>query len=263
MSIRAGTILAISLLLVTTRPSGAQEMSFPYTTFVTRDSLAHVLLRYDACAWRASDALLEHDSSSLPLLGPEWFCLNQGGRWHAIFGRFDPSTDRYRIVVHYVVADSTPVHSSEQLDTLVVTADARAIHRAAGLLPPSFDGSRFRFNTYVLPQDSTIVVWILPAMQPSGELVFGAEAQYSFDRSGHELKQQQVVEGPIRWFRADTSVAFRIDSNSPDVPTVGDLFFYYSVRGAFKSIRIKTAKYSSSRIATDSGQVWVHVLLDH
>jgi hypothetical protein len=251
----------VAALLGAGRPVRAQDLPFPYKAFVIRDSIALTLLRYDACAWRSSDALLQHDSASLGRLGPEWLCYVRGGRWNAVFGRFDSTTDRYDIVVHYVLADTLPLHSTEPLDTAVVSAGARAIHLAHALLPSSFDSSGFSFNTYVLPDPSHLTVWILPAWQSTGEVVFGGEGEYAFDPTGHQLKTRRVVEGPFRWFRPDSTVAFRIDSHSPDVPTVGDLFFFHLVRRSFKSIRIKTGKYSSSLVPTDSGEVWVHVIL--
>jgi hypothetical protein len=252
---------AAALARTVWRPLSAQDLPFPIRAFVERDSIALTLLRYDACAWRSSDALLQHDSASFVHLGPDWLCYVRGERWNAVFGRFDSTMDSYGIVVHYVLSDTIPLHSSESLDTAAVTAGVRAIHRAHALLPSSFFYSGFRFNTYVLSDSSHQTVWILPAWQPTGETVFGGEAEYAFDPTGHQLETQRVVEGPFRWYRPDSTVAFRLDSNSPDIPTVGDLFLFHLVRHYFKSIRIKTGKYSSSLVATDSGEVWVHAIL--
>lgn len=261
MALRSASL--ILLLTGVGWASRAQNVPFPYTAFLERDSVAHELLRYDACAWRSSDALVQNDSASLRRLGPEWLCYRQAGRWNAVFGRFDTTTNRYDIVVHYVITDTLPKHSSEPLDTAAVTAGARALHQAATLLPSEFQSSGFRFNQYVLPSPVGLVVWILPAWQSSGVAVFGGEAEFTFDSAGRHLQRQRVISGPLRWFQPDSTVEFRIDSNTrDDIPTVGDLFFYYLVRRYFKKIRIKTGKYSSSRLATDSGEVWVHVVLD-
>lgn len=46
------------------------------------------------------------------------------------------------------------------------------------------------------------------------------------------------------------------------VPTVGDVFFLYLMRHQFARIRIQTARYSSSLMATGSGDAWVHVVRD-
>lgn len=261
MTLRSASL--ILFLTVIGWASRAQEVPFPFTVFLERDSLARELLRYDACAWRSSDALLQNDTASLRRLGPEWLCYRRSGRWNAVFGRFDTTTDRYDIVVHYVLTDTLPGHSSEPLDTAAVTASARALHQAAALVPGEFTTSKLRFNQYVLPTSIGLVVWILPAWQPSGVAVFGGEAELSFDSTGHHLQKQRAIPGPLRGFQPDSTVEFRIDSNTrDDVPTVGDLFFYYLVRRHFKKIRIKTGKYSSSLVPTDSGEVWVHVVLD-
>ncbi|HEV8382057.1 MAG TPA: hypothetical protein VGQ29_10750 [Gemmatimonadales bacterium] len=255
-------MVPLLVVLVLAQQGTAQELQFPYQVFLQRDSLARVLLRYDACAWRTSDALLAQDRASLPRLGPEWLCYQRAGHWNAVYGRFDDAKDRYDIVVHFVMQDTLAVHSTEPLDTSGISASTRAIRHGHALLPADFDSSGFRFNTYVLPTRSGLDVWFLPAWQPTGVVVFGGEAQYSFDSTGRSLRDQHVIEGPLRWFRPDSTVAFRLDSNSPDdVPTVGNLFFYYLTRRHFDRIRIKTAKYSSSMVPTDSGEVWVHVIL--
>ncbi len=244
------------------RQTPAQTAPFPYLGFQRHDSIARSLLRYDACGWRASDAVMRLDTSTLNRLGPEWLCYLERGRWNAVFGRFDSNTDRYQIVVHYVLHDTVPTGTSEPLDTAAVTARARALHHAASLLPNAFTSSGVRFNPYVVPDTTGLEVWVLPAWQTNGAAVFGAEAEYTFDSSGHDLHGSRVLPGPLRWYRPDSTVAFRLDSNASDVPTVGDLFFFYLVRRYFKSIRIQTPKYSSSQTRTDSGYIWVHVVRD-
>ena len=242
------------------RQTTAQTVPFPYVEFQKRDSIARSLLRYDACGWRASDAVLQSDSATLHRLGPEWLCYFEKGRWDAVFGRFDSTTDSYQIVLHYVLRDTVPTTTIEPLDTAGVTARARAIHHAAALLPNAFTSSGIRFNPYVVSDTTGLEVWVLPAWQPNGAAVFGGEAEYTFDPSGHDLRGSRVLPGPLRWYRPDSTVAFRLDSNAPDVPTVGDLFYFYLVRRYFKSVRIQTPKYSSSLVRTDSGEIWVHVV---
>lgn len=263
--LRSAFLLLALLGLV--RPVSAQTGSFPYAEFVQQfeqhDSIARALLRYDACGWRASDVVLRLDSTTLKRMGPEWLCYSDGGRWHAVFGRFDSTTDRYQIVMHYVLRDTVPTPTLESLDTTAVTARARALHRTAALLPKAFTSSGLRFNPYVVPGGTSVQVWILPAWQPNGAAVFGAEAEYIFDASGTNLQRSRVIPGPLRWFRPDPTVEFRIDSNSRDAPTVGDIFFYYLVRPYFKSIRIQTAKYSSAQVRTASGYIWLHTVRDH
>lgn len=257
---RAFLLVALSGAM---RPLAAQGIPFPIVEFNQHDSIARALLQYDACGWRASDAVMREDSAALKRMGPEWLCYDDGGRWHAVFGRFDSVTDSYQIVAHYVLHDTVPSRTTEPLDTIAVTARARALHRTAALLPTQFTKSGLRFNPYVEPDGNNLQVWILPAWQPNGAAVFGAEAEYTFDSSGHSLRSSRVIPGPIRWYRPDPTVEFRIDSNSPDTPTVGDIFFFYLVRPYFKSIRIQTPKYSSTQLRTASGYVWIHAVREH
>jgi hypothetical protein len=232
--------------------------------FRARDSIARFLTRYDACAWRTTDVLIAAVHGNTAGLGPVWFCFRLDDRWHAVYGRFDTLSDRYVIAYHYQWRDTLIEESRAPLDSARISDYARAIHTASAKAPGVVGRSGIRWNVYVLNQpDSTLVVWWLPAVQEDGTVLFGAMANLTMDARGRAVLDSLVDHGPIRGMRPDTSIIFRVDSNSPDVPTVGDLFFYYSVRSQFKSVRIVTPKWSSSIIKGSAEEAWVHIELKH
>ena len=71
-----------------------------------------------------------------------------------------------------------------------------------------------------------------------------------------------MIPGPLRATRPDSSAPFRIDSNAPDSPSVGDIFFLLLMRPYMPQIRILSKRFSSSIIKVNSQEAWVHVVLD-
>jgi hypothetical protein len=88
------------------RPKSGAE--FPAARFDSLDRIAFYLWQYDSFAWATSDKL-NAEASTLgkaitDRLGSEWFCFQQDSVWHAVYGRYDPKTDKYDAAVHYVSA---------------------------------------------------------------------------------------------------------------------------------------------------------------
>jgi hypothetical protein len=258
------TLLPFAGLVASQATLQAQDTPFPIQAFWQNDSLARALLRYDACAWQATDTLLATlDSTSRARLGPEWFCMSLGDRWHAVFGRYDPDGDRYDVVAHFELDGSAVRPSMLGLDTTRVTSRARAAYTARHTLPAEIQRSRINFNTYVLADpDSSLSVWFLPGWQPSGVAVFGAEFCYKLDPTGRQVLAEHVINRPLRGTRPDSTVAFSIESDADTVPRVGDLFFYHLTRAYFRDMRIQTRHFWSSTVTTESGETWIHVARD-
>ena len=258
---RCRPVVLATLLIHLAGPLHGQDVPFPIEQFQGNDTTARWLLAYDRCAWRSSDELVKQPREALDGLGPVWMCLEEDGTWHALYGRFDEAAERYTVRFHYQVARSSVSLSSAPLDSARMTAAARALAAAVGSLPDAFRRSGARFNSYVqFRGESGLSVWILPAWQPNGVALFGAEARYDYSADGSTRVGQHVIPGPLRGTRPDTAVAFRIDSNGSDAPTVGDLFFHYLMRPYFASMRILTPRYSSSIVRVADDEAWVHVV---
>lgn len=242
-------------------PVHGQGVPFPVEEFDENLATARWLVAYDRCAWRSTDELLKQPRESLQGLSPVWLCLEQGGAWDAVYGQWDEAADQYRVAFHYRVARDTVVLTRTPLDTARLNSAARAISTTLRSLPAAFAQSGARFNTYVQPRgDSALSVWVLPAWQTNGVALFGAEARHDYRSDGRVRVGEQVIEGPLRGTRPDTTVAFRIDSNGAGVPTVGDLVFFFLMRPYFASIRIQTERFSSTIVRTNQDEAWVHVV---
>ena len=95
--------IAVAASLGIVAPASAQPRptkgsDFPVAAFDSLDKVAFYLSQYDSFAWATTDTLSAHidalGEATVARLGEEWFCVQRDGVWHAVFGRFDPATDR-------------------------------------------------------------------------------------------------------------------------------------------------------------------------
>ncbi len=236
---------AVMLVAAAATPLAAQEDSLA-RALVERvapvGEAAEWLVRYDRFAWVSSDSVMAADPALLQQLGPEWFCDTVDGAWHAFYGRFDPATDRYRIVFHYQGGDGRPLRSTTvPVDSSRLTGVARAIHNTYARLPRPFAEGRVRLNWYVrrLPGDG-VGVTILPAYQPNGVLVFGGEGHFLWDSAGRQLLDSTYLFSGFRGIRPDTTVELTIPAEDLEQPSIGQMFFLLSYHRWFRKLYIRT-----------------------
>lgn len=221
---RLPAVILYSLCAAVPGAAIAQGLPFPVDTFSSRELTAERLLAYDACGWKSSDELVKRPQAELAALGPLWLCFQDAGAWHAVYGLWTDSAQRFDVRVHYRIDSGGVQMVTTPMDTASVSRRVRALSTTLAQAPAAFTKGRARFNFYVLPErDSSLAVWLLPAWQSDGTALFGAELTYKFSPDGGELLGTSVIPGPIRGTRPDSTAPFRIDSNSPDSPAVGDI----------------------------------------
>lgn len=255
-------LVASATLLLLPRPSSAQGYpdNFPYDAFVASEAVARWLAAYDRVAWVTTDSLQTLPDSLRTGLGPEWFCLQDGSRWHALYGSYDSTAQRYRLAVHYVVQDSMVRRSVERVDTAETTVLARGLVTARRALLP-IARKNLLFNGYVRRLPSRQVeVWYLPAWQANGWLVTGAELHYVLDSTGSTIVDSTATVGKLVAFAPDTSVAIHIDDRSREAAGVGSLFVLLAYGWAFKQVYIETKRFRTALYRGPGQQAWMHVL---
>jgi hypothetical protein len=211
---------------------------FPSKQFMANDETARWLAQYDAVAWVTSDLVTALPKDEFQRLGQEWFCFENSGTWHAVYGRYDTLTDRYAIGVHYRSDGSRFVRTTDAVDTTAMLELARAVHFAEGRSEPAI-GNRVRYNVYVRRLgDRRLEVWLLPAWQPNGVLLYGVELRQTLDSSGRALVDSAYMIGGLRGIRPDTTRTLNIVDDQHEVPTVGETFFAWAYHKYFAHIRI-------------------------
>jgi hypothetical protein len=257
-------------LLLLARPdiSAAQDTvatigGFPYAVFSDSEAIARWILSYDRVAWVTSDSVLAAPADVRSQLGGEWFCYQEQGRWHAVYGRYSTDSDRYHVVFHYESSSNLQFRTTTlPVDTASLLPLARALSHGRSAFPDSLTGTGAAFNQYLrrLP-DSTMEIWYLPAQQSNGLITWGVEVHQLYTADGRQLVRSVSVGSGLRGAYPDTAREVEIDEERQEVPSVGAIFFLLSYHRAFRHIGVWTSHFLSTIAQADSGQlVWIHAV---
>lgn len=225
--------------------------------------VARWLTIYDKVAWVTTDSLRTLPKEVHAQLGPEWLCDTMGGVWHAFYGRYDSTTSRYSIAAHYERGETGFFLSTTPIDTARIQAGAAAIFNTRRRVPASFQPRGLSLNTFVrfVTRDS-IDVWMLPAFQPSGIIVYGTEARYRWDATGQVLVDSTLVNNGLRWARPDTSATLVMQDSTVDAPTAVELYYLMNYSSYFKKLAVRTREFYTTYYRTPEGPIFVTIPRD-
>ncbi len=252
-----------SLAVAQPRPRSGAE--FPAAEFNERDRVAFYLWQYDSFAWASSDKLNAEAQSLGPditnRLGEEWFCYKRDSTWHAVYGKFDETADRYDAVLHYASVGHQIVRSQSPVEAGLGDRFGRALSIAKHRVPRSFAKMGVRFNSFVRErEDGGIDVWIVPAWQPNGWIVYGAEFHYVFDAAGRTVRDSVVRVGELQGARPDTTATVQLKYAEPGIPTVAEILFLRLYTKRFAHLRVFTRDWVTELFNRPGQQAWIHAL---
>lgn len=238
----------------------AKEVSMDLEAFQQNVELAYWLYQYDMVAWRTSDSLLASTDPAVRELTREWFCYeDSAGIWHAVYGKYD--TGYYQPLFHYILNDSTSKVSrvKEEVDTSLSQAYARSLTLGYDKLAQVMANYGIRFNAYLrrLP-NNCIELWFLPAWQPDGRTIYGAEFKYVFDPQGKRLLSKIERFDKLRALTPDRSTVVQLDYQKHKIPPVGSIFFLWSYNRYFGEISIKHFYGKTSLTKAGDEWIWIH-----
>ena len=258
-------LLATGSLSATAKSKKAKDAAprFDVEAFNANATVADWLLAYDFAAWKASDLVMQEPEETLKQLGQHWFCFKDARSWHALFGRYEPETNVYQQQLHYVRRGDEMVRIVDLVDPAFASRNGRALHTLLTAVP-EVAKLPVKLNHYVHPiAGDKLEVWLLPAMQPDGVLVFGGELRLVLDAAGATILEQDFISKEFKGAKANPEVDLVIDRTSGDVPTVGDIFVLRQFRDAFKSISVKTRCHLTRMLEKDGEEIaWIHVERD-
>ena len=239
-----------------------KPLEFPYEAFRANEKTARWLLVYDWMAWQSSDLAMQEPEEEVKKLGREWFCFQApDGSWHAIYGRYEPDTKKYETIFHYVRRENAAfVRTGEVVDPEIAARYGRALHGALTQLPAEVSNLNVSFNRYIRRlEDDKLEVWVLPAGQRDGILVYGGDLRYVFDSSGSDLLHQELNFKEFRGVHSDPKVDLDIDRQGNDVPSVGDIFFLLAFRDQFNSVTVWTRCFLTRILDVKGAEAeWLH-----
>jgi hypothetical protein len=238
----------------------AKEMSLDLEAFQHNVELAYWLYQYDMVAWRTSDSLLASTDPAVRELTKEWFCYEDTlGQWHAIYGKYD--TGYYQPLFHYILNDSNSQvkRVEEEVDTSLSQAYARALTLGYENLSQVMANYGIRFNAYLRRQpNNCLELWFLPAWQPDGRTIYGAEFKYVFDPRGKRLLNKIERFDKLRALIPDRSTIVELDYQNHKIPPVSSIFFLWSYNRYFGEISIKHFYGKTSLSKAGEEWIWVH-----
>jgi len=238
----------------------AKSLHLDLEAFQQNVEIAYWLYQYDMVAWRTSDSLMASKDPEAMNLTKEWFCYEDSiGNWHAVYGRFEDGI--YRSVFHYIWDEETQSVSraTEEVDTSSSQAYARSLTLGYDLLADVMTNYGIRFNAYLrrLP-NQCVEVWFLPAWQPDGRTVYGAEFRYVFDPLGKRLLQKREKFEKLRALRPNRGTVVQLDYQKHKIPPVSSIFFLWSYYRYFGEISIKHFYGKTSLTKADGDWIWIH-----
>lgn len=205
---RAVTLAATCLVVMTARPAGAQQQS--WSTEHQDESLrpeldaitarGRLLAEYDQAAWHATDAVMALHPD--PRLVGGYLARRRGdGVWEVVFGRLDDKRSSFLIAYRAVqvrVGDTS--YSASTLSPPESDPDWYA--RAARAL----DFARGEFGAANRPYNATVVsangagdwfVYLMPAPTRVGVFPLGGDVRYRISSDGRTLLERRRLHNTV------------------------------------------------------------------
>jgi hypothetical protein len=257
-----------SLLLLCGIFSFAQEDSEKNTVdafikgFNLKMDTVHWLCEYDNIAWWTSDSVYATPKEEQEKLGSEWFCFKKGSIWHAVYGKY--KDNRFDMVYHYEVDTNQLIKRVyEQIDSLILNSNCRAIVNGSKFLNDYPDSIKVRFNQYIRRNsDNTLSLWFLPAFTTNSIAVYGGEFYYLFDSTGNNLIAKTEYSQGYKGFKPDLQKEIWLNYETRDEPTLGSIFFIWYYRKYFDRIVVNAKKFKSTLFHDKEKYYWVHAVKD-
>ncbi|MEQ8471744.1 MAG: hypothetical protein RIC35_11185 [Marinoscillum sp.] len=224
--------------------------------------VAGKMLAYDHVAWVSSDSIQTLSREELSSYGGQWFCyLDSTGQYHALYGAYDSA---YTLTAHYVVDSTTFAvnRTFQSFDTTLAVLFAKAYNLALArkreFLGPE---DHLRYNHFIFLSDSTINVHFLPAFQPNGVMIYGAEQHYSLTLDATQIIDSTEYFNEYRGYKSDPDQQITIAYDDLDYTSIGAVFFLMYYEQHFKSIRILTKNYITTFIRGKNNKgSWIHAV---
>lgn len=253
-------ILLLTLLMFSFVSNGNTqdiEKAFDTIKFSNQLELADWLVEYEYYTQPAQDKL----SKDMDISTTEWFSYKANDTWNIVGGIIAGNT--FRITKHITIdsLDNIADYIGE-CDSSMLNSSGLALSQAETHFQIVRDTSSMYFSSFVhRNSDQTISIWFLPALQHSGQAIYGCEWEYVFDKTGLNLLMSKPFINVVTGVWIGQPRELWLNYRNTDAPTVGSLFFAQSFRDYFTRIRVDT-KISTSTISKDSkgNYSWNHKL---
>jgi hypothetical protein len=250
-------ILLITLISTSILAGKAQSVMPVFDTISFNQNLAFAnrLIEYEFYTQQAVDKFSKVEDVS----AMEWFSFPVNKTWHTVGGEI---ADTKFKILHHVTFDSLNdiTEYTGSSDTFKLNSCITALTQASVQFKPIHDSVSIYLSTFVLENaDQSISVWILPALQPSGQAIYGCEWEYIYDKTGKQLIRKNSFTQALTGVWIGQPRELWLNYRSTGKPTVGSLFFTQSFRDYFTRIRVDTQMSTSTTAKDKNGNyTWTH-----
>jgi len=213
------------------------------------------LCESDEIAWLATDSLKKYGKEELSRLGDLGFCYqDELKNWYISYDKVNNAGQRP--LFHYQV-DSlyrlNPVQSNN--DSTLYHSFTNALAKCLVEMNSVIDSVNIHMNQYIhrLP-DKSIEVWILPAFQPSGQAIYGAEWKFHLDSQGLKILDTYSYTSGLKSVWIGQPRELWLNYRDINQPTTGSIYFAWSFKDYFTRIHIATNNSISTLQKNSSGQ---------
>jgi len=245
----------LSVFLATAGRAQVIRQEFDTTRFVNLLETANNLVEYEYFQQSALDSL----SRTIDISASEWFSYSDHNTWHTVGGTF---TSQEHKITEHVIHDSLNniIAYRGHCDSLKLEASGIALSTANDDFQSIRDTCNFYLSSFVYYNpDQTISIWFLPALQPSGQAVYGCEWEYVFDRTGSFLLHKNSYISRVTGVWIGQPRELWLNYRNTEEPTIGSLFFALSFRDYFTRVRIDTRTCTSTTSKEKNGNYnWMH-----
>lgn len=227
--------------------------------FEEKMTIASWLCTYDSVATFISDIAMTMPYEDRLRVGRQWFVYFGGdGAWHSVWGKY--SNNKYDLVVHYKIVDTSFVDNVCDYDTSMINSYSRAIDNAYMYASKVLGHSQVRFNKFIRSeQDGSISIWLMPSVQSADIAMYGGEFYYKFDKKGSTvIDREEYYTGRFRGFKTGSPREIHLDYSQDEAPRLGAIYYAWRNRKVFGDIYIENRE--SSMVLSynqDEGYHWV------
>lgn len=246
-------VLILALEARINAQTAAQQ--FDTAQFADHLEFANWLIEYEYFTQMGSEKYIHQPEENVPL----WYSYNQNSNWFIVGGKGDNESFG---IIHHQQSDSLYQISDFKgsYDTSMIQGMGMALTQAEKQFQLVRDTSNLFYNSFAYQNsDKTISIWYLPALQPSGQAIYGCEWEYVFEKTGKTLIRKNSVITKITGIWIGQPRELWLNFRDTDKPTVGSLYFTLSNRDYFTRLRIDTQISYSTTTRENSGEYsWSH-----
>lgn len=195
------------------------------------------LYDYDEAAMLASDSLQAALQVNPDIKTSDFFCIPSGEKWNVYFGAVE--NDLFTLSMSYCVDQSRNVTAGGQVSHNLFQKYAIAYVAAMKQFSPVKDTLNIVFSSFItLLPDSSFEALFVPAFQPSGQALYGAEFVFRLAGNREKLPAETRYYSGLKGIWIGQPRNIYLNYRNIDTPTLGAVYFAWYYKDFFKKTTI-------------------------